>query len=132
MLTEATEEVVATTEGLAEIARTQLLLALEGTEPGVSAVLRDALTGGQVRGSRLWCDGVGCVLGWIAFAEGAEYPAWAAMDRSVSSTYALEEWAAPIRVDDFPDHTAHEDSGAFRAAVLVSWIDEFERERVAA
>lgn len=134
MLTEAMEQEIATTEGLAEIAREQFRVVLDGLNPGVIDGLHGALAGGRIDGQTYWraSQKVGCPLGFIAYAEGHEYPARAASCRPTATTYALEEWAHPIRRDDVPDHTRHEDSGPFRAAVLVSWIDEFERERVVA
>jgi hypothetical protein len=134
MTEELEAPVEATIEGLAELARTQLRLALAGTEPEVSGVLRDVVLNGRVDGGTYWraSEHVGCPLGWIAFAAGEGLPGAAAYARPTGSTYALEDWAAPIRRDDVPDHTQHEDSGEFRAALLVSWIDEFEAERVVA
>lgn len=134
MPSEATEQVVATTEGLAEIARTQLRLALDGVESSVAVAgcLRARLTEGRINGETYWRDGCGCPLGTILYFDGADDPAAEAVAMPTGSTYALEDWAHPIRPGDCPDHTLPEDSGPFRAAVLVAWIDEFEAERVAA
>lgn len=125
MLAVEDEQAIATIEGLAEIARGQFLAVLEGTEWDVIATLRKALVDGRVDGEEYWHpkDRCGCVLGWIAFAEGHRSPASVAINRPGATTFALEEWAHPIRPDDVPDHTQGEDTGPFRAAVLVSWID---------
>lgn len=125
MLAVEDEQAIATIEGLAEIAKAQLHAALDGTAPGVAARLREALMNGWVDGTGYWNRTleVGCPLGWIAFAEGAECPSEMASCRAAGTTYAFEEWAEPIRTEDFPDHTQGEDTGPFRAAVLVSWID---------
>jgi hypothetical protein len=133
MTAEATEQVEATTEGLAEIARTQLRLALEGVESpaAVAGALRTRLMEGLIDGETYWRDGVGCPLGTIAYFDGADDPADEASARPTGSTYALEDWARPIEPGDRPDHTEHQDSGPFRAALLVSWIDELDAERVA-
>jgi hypothetical protein len=124
-MVEATEQVEATTEGLAELARTQLRGVLAGCGVGEVAALRVALVDGRV-------NGCGCVLGTIVHARGSDDIAGDAMTFGTSSTYALEDWAVPIRPGDVPDHTQPEDSGGFSAALLVSWIDEFVAERVSA
>jgi hypothetical protein len=113
---EATEQVEATTEGLAELARPQLRGVLTGCEPGEVAALRAALTDGRVTGQRYWDPDhcVGCVLGSIAHARGTDGLAGDAMAYTVPTVYALEDWAWPIRPGDVPDHTQPEDSGPFK------------------
>lgn len=132
MLTEAMEQEIATIEGLAEVAREQFRQVLDGTTADVVRALRWSLAQGRIDGSTYWRPKlkVGCPLAVVAFAEGHEFPGPVACARPTATTFALEDWAEPIRVDDVPDHTAAENSGSFRAALLVSWIDEFERERV--
>jgi hypothetical protein len=132
MLTKAMEQAVATTEGLAELARTQLWLALDGVESSaaVAECLRTRLVEGRILGETYWQGGMDCPLGTIAYFDGADDPAAEASARPTGSTYALEDWAAPIQPGDVPDLLANEDTGAFRAASLMQWIDEFEAERV--
>jgi hypothetical protein len=122
----------ATTEGLAELARVQLRLALEGVEAPVAGCLRTRLVEGRISGADYWQDGVGCPLGTIAYFDGADDPAEEAMARPAGLTFALEAWVKLIELGDVPDHTQPEDSGEFRAALLLAWIDEFEAGRVSA
>jgi hypothetical protein len=134
MDTEMVDEVQA--RGLDVVAREQLHRVLGDCLPGEVGELRNALAEGRVDGSRYWSEtyGCGCVLGTIAHARGerGDEVGPAAMEFAVATVYALEDWAHLIAPSDLPDLLADEDTGAFRAASLMQWIDEFEAQRVGA
>lgn len=118
-------------------ARVQLRALLD-EHPGAVDVLRERLMDGNVSGYTYWSyvRECGCVLGTVAFAEGVLAPrevatrmAWSGPARDRRPFRALEDWAVPIRRGDVSDHKQPVDSGPFRAALLVSWIDEWKAER---
>jgi hypothetical protein len=119
-------------------ARVQLRALLD-EHPGAVDVLRERLVDGRIDGGTYWAKDCGCVLGTVAFAEGAENPLMEGFrlgrDPNPSDSpwdppfWEMEKWAIRIRRGQVPDHTQPEDSGPFRAALLVSWIDEWKAER---
>jgi hypothetical protein len=111
-------------------AREQLHRLLD--EQGGADALREALVAGNVRGDTYWSHlfGCGCVLGTIVAAKGESSPGGAACELAWRGCFgAVENWAGPIEIEDYPDHATDEDSGPFRAALLVSWIDEWKEAR---
>jgi hypothetical protein len=113
-----------------EDAREDLRRVLDGCSDGEVAAVRNALVAGEIDGWTYQSLGNarGCVLSVIAHERDVD----ALMDRvdfaRALSVGALEDWAALINAGDTPDHTAPESSGPFRAALLVSWIDEWRAE----
>lgn len=111
--------------GLDVVAREQLHRVLMNCTPDVIAALRGALAEGRINGRRYWSvdQRCGCVLGTIVHARGVEDVSGVAMEYRTSTVYALEGWTCPIQPADKP---GTDTIGAFRAAKLVQWIDEFE------
>lgn len=112
-------------------ARVQLRALLD-EHPGAADVLRERLMDGRIDGGRYWSGKpkCGCPLGTVAFAEDASDPRSLATGLAFTHRFDdLEDWAWPISLGDVEDHTQPEDSGPFRAALLVSWIDEWKAER---
>jgi hypothetical protein len=116
-------------------ARVQLRALLD-EHPGAVDVLRERLMDGRIDGWTYWAHDCGCPLGTVAFAEYAESPRSAALRLAYptgplgrSRFWDLEGWSYAIERGEKPDHTQPEDSGPFRAALLVSWIDEWKAER---
>jgi len=101
-------------------------------EHGGAAVLRAALDAGEVNGAIFWSDRAqhGCVLATVLAAAGAEDPGPAAC--ALRGFGVLEGWAQHVRPGDQPFAASDKDSGSYRAAMLVRWINEWEAERVLA
>jgi hypothetical protein len=114
-------------------AREQLHRLLD--EQGGADALREALLDGNVRGDVYWwaqLGGCGCVLGTVVAARTPDlWDTWTIAHSigTIGRFGAVENWADTIRIGDYPDYAADEDSGPFRAALLVSWIDEWKEAR---
>jgi len=99
---------------------------------GGATALKTALQDGEIDGSIFWShrERHGCVLGTVLASRGAEDPAAAAC--ALRGFDTLESWAQRISPGDQPFEASDKDSGSYRAAMLVRWIDEWEAERVVA
>lgn len=111
-------------------ARTQLRMLLDVY--GEAGALRTALDGGTLDGGTFWesDEQQGCVLGTVLHAFGDEDPARTAF--GLRGFESLEAWSQHIAPGDIPAADRGEESGPYRAAMLVQWIDEWEAERVTA
>jgi hypothetical protein len=121
-----------------EGAREELRGLLDECGPGATRELRSALAAGRVDGGAYWsrADGCGCVVGTLIHAlrpdlDDSRNVAAMTVELTVRGCRfgEMEAWVSAIKRGHAPDHTASEGSGPFRAAVLVSWVDEWLSER---
>lgn len=99
---------------------------------GGETALKTALQDGEIDGRFFWSEKhqYGCVLGTVLNAAGVDDPALTACP--LHDFAAVEGWATWIWLGDQPFEASDKDSGSYRAAMLVRWIDEWEAERVVA
>lgn len=127
-----------------ERARRDLRRLLESCSEDEIAGLRVAIAEGQIEGHVYWDEVArcGCVFGTVAYLRllrglkgcgrvpGPIEIRQVAMDMVVEfGTNDIEGFAEPIHVDVMPDPAADPRSGAYRAGMLMRWIDEWAAER---